>query len=196
MLTPTLVVALLAFAVPIECSVGHVLLPGHHRHLLDTDASPAAAASSLLSDLPLEVVSATPTVLLSPTFETIPIVEEIFLQVVFSRAVIPLGSDGGNTVPFTVAPAEAGRFRWLNSYIARFEPAGLSWPTDLQLTFTWNRDLVSFDGVELQGTELLQVRHLTAREPARIRAVSWGSTPVFHTRMYTTPIKKYIAVIN
>jgi len=35
--------------------------------------------------------------------------------------------------------------RWVTTNIARFDPV-IEWPTDLDCTFNWNKDLKTFDG--------------------------------------------------
>lgn len=123
-------------------------------------ASPLGASAT---ELPLTVLSATPAFLVAPSVEPISIGPDEAVQVVYSRAVVPLGSSptdpAPSQIPFTVSGAPAGRFRWLNSYVASFEPEG-SWGTDTTFQFSWNTGLTTFDGVPLQGTERLQVRRL------------------------------------
>lgn len=152
MLVLTLSVLLL---VPGECSVGHELLPASSRRLQEAGDD---AGQGFLSSLPLELVSATPTVLLSPTFDDIPLEISSTIQVVYSRAVIPLGSNGTDFRPFFLEPSSAGRFRWVNSYIARCDPVGAEWAPDLRLHIRWNHDLVAWDGARQVGTDMLQVR--------------------------------------
>lgn len=72
------------------------------------------------------------------------------MQAVFSRPVIAIGSDfvdhaAGAQQPFTVSCAQPGRFRWVTTTIARYDPDAV-WPTDLNCTFQWNLQLISHDG--------------------------------------------------
>ncbi len=53
-------------------------------------------------------------------------------------------------VPFTVNCPVPGRFRWVTTNIARWDPS-IEWPTDLDCTFEWNTALKSFDGAYLVG---------------------------------------------
>lgn len=131
----------------------------------DVAVQPSAPSPSA-EDLPLTVVSATPPALLrAPGDDPISLDARQPIQVVYSRAVVPLGSDFATPpaaqTPFTVSGggAAAGTFRWLNSYVASFEPADeAAWGTDLALDFEWNTDLASFDGIQLSEAGALQVR--------------------------------------
>ena len=81
------------------------------------------------------------------------------LQVVFSRAVIALGSDWGASpalasAPFTLVAKDArvisvpGQFRWATTYIGRFDPDG-AWPTDLDFELRIDETLKTFEGIPL-----------------------------------------------
>eukprot|EP00899_Mesostigma_viride_P016306 jgi/Mesvir1/24677/Mv25138-RA.1 len=80
------------------------------------------------------------------------------ITVVFNRAVIRLGSDYGNDVdldavptaqrPFAFNPPVKGRFRWVTTYIARFDPLD-GWMPDVETTLVWNGDLTTWDGVSI-----------------------------------------------
>lgn len=48
-------------------------------------------------------------------------------------------------VPFTLEPDVPGRFRWVTTYIARWDPIG-GWPLDSKIRFVWNKDLKTHDG--------------------------------------------------
>eukprot|EP00210_Caulerpa_lentillifera_P001110 g1071.t1 len=73
------------------------------------------------------------------------------LHVVLSRPVTALGDDPGSEasteyIPFTLQPSVEGTYRWLSSYIVRFEPRR-EWAADLEVDFEWNLDLETYDGV-------------------------------------------------
>lgn len=127
-----------------------------HRALAQSD-------EPFLSELPLEVLAVTPAGLLSDDDSDASrrIRGAQPIQVVFSRAVIALGADPSNVAdaqrPFTVGDGSLGSYRWINSYVARFDPFG-DWPSDAALSFTWNRELVSWDGLTLDNTSQLRVR--------------------------------------
>jgi hypothetical protein len=136
-----------------------VFVPEQGRHLLNVSGD---AESGFLSELPLTVVSITPASLRSPLNDSIPIFNGESIRIVFSRAVIPLGADVSDVAPFVLFSPGAGndsvgRFCWVNSYTARFDPIGNEWGADLSLKLTWNRDLVSWDGVSITGLDKLQV---------------------------------------
>jgi hypothetical protein len=133
------------------------------------------ANSTLLSGLPLKVVTATPALLLEPPKSGKVLLRGAqTIQIVFSRPVIALGADFGGSVPpgqlpFTLSGGgdnstgglqtlPFGRFRWVTTYIARFDPIDGAWPTDLALSLIWNRQLTTWDGVTLSGAGMLQVR--------------------------------------
>jgi len=71
-------------------------------------------------------------------------------QVVFSRPVIALGSDFGDTElpaslqPFFVECPVPGRPRWVTTNIYRFDPLE-DWPPDTDCRLEWNTALKSFD---------------------------------------------------
>lgn len=156
----------------------------------DTAVQPADPSPGPAEELPLTVVSTIPPTLLQPDGDG-PIDLQVGsrmvrrpVQVVYSRAVVPLGSDAANPpaaqTPFTVigSGAAAGTFRWLNSYVASFAPADdredAEWGTDITLDFAWNADLQTFDGVPLSGAAALSVRRRrTCR--FRIQALAWQS---------------------
>lgn len=154
--------ALLAYVASARNEHNLDLSPNSGRRLADTVDS----STGFLSQLPLQVVAVTPSVLLSPSLDPVPIQDQETIQVVFSRAVIPLGSDGVDAVPFSVSlpggdiddASQLVRFRWVNSYIGRLDPVDTEWPGDLQLQLSWNRSLVSWDGAPLEGIERLLVR--------------------------------------
>jgi hypothetical protein len=52
---------------------------------------------------------------------------------------------GAAQVPFTLACGVPGRFRWVTTFIARFDPS-IPWPPDLQCALKWNTRLTSYDG--------------------------------------------------
>eukprot|EP00210_Caulerpa_lentillifera_P009043 g8630.t1 len=120
--------------------------------------------------IPLEILRTEPSELLTETSFRVFSLRRF--TVVFSRPVIPLGSDFGSeelssaTVPFTLSPSIAGRGRWITMYIYRFSIEG-SFPTDLDIMFRWNLGLRTFDGVPLtlntSDTIILQTPELTMR---------------------------------
>lgn len=74
------------------------------------------------------------------------------IQIIFNRAVIALGDDFENKdAPFTLSGSVPGQFRWVTTYIARFDPL-VDWPTDLHITLTIDSDLTTFDGSRIQFT--------------------------------------------
>jgi hypothetical protein len=118
---------------------------------------------TFLSELPLTVLTTSPSDLLSTTQaegKTISLTGTQPIQVVYSRSVIALGVDPSDVSPaqqpFQVGDGSVGRFRWINSYIARFDPYGI-WPSDLAIDFVWNRRLTSWEGLTLNNTEELRV---------------------------------------
>jgi hypothetical protein len=157
-LTLHLVVAVqLSLCAIFATSSKDVFVPEQGRHLLDASAD-ADTSASFLSELPLTVVSTTPSYLITPSLDPVPISKYETIQVVYSRAVIPLGANVSDMAAFTIGDDSVGRFRWINSYIARFDPVGGDWGDDLSLKLTWNRDLLSWDGAHIEGLDKLKVR--------------------------------------
>ncbi|GLI68394.1 hypothetical protein VaNZ11_012780 [Volvox africanus] len=75
------------------------------------------------------------------------------LTAVFSRPVIALGADFGQPrvqqkLPFSLSCPVPGRFRWVTTSIARFDP-NVDWPTDLDCTLNWVTTLTAYDGAQL-----------------------------------------------
>ncbi|KAG2452414.1 hypothetical protein HYH02_002657 [Chlamydomonas schloesseri] len=75
------------------------------------------------------------------------------IQVVFSRPVIALGSDFGDgaaakQVPFRLSCGVPGRFRWVSTTTARWDP-DVDWPPDLSCGLRWNTSLRAYDGARL-----------------------------------------------
>ncbi|GMH44587.1 hypothetical protein BSKO_12539 [Bryopsis sp. KO-2023] len=111
----------------------------------------AESGGFLSSELPLKVLVTTPSNLADGT-ERLAVQDQQALTVVFSRSVIALGQDFGVTslpadkVPFFLEPAVPGRFRWVTTYIARWDPDG-SWPLDSEVKFTLNKKLTTHDGI-------------------------------------------------
>ncbi|GMH44595.1 hypothetical protein BSKO_12547 [Bryopsis sp. KO-2023] len=109
----------------------------------------------LSSELPLKVRVTTPSNLADGT-ERLAVQDQQALTVVFSRSVIALGQDFGVTslpddkVPFLLEPAVPGRFRWVTTYTARWDPDG-SWPLDSEVKFTFNKKLTTYDGILFQS---------------------------------------------
>lgn len=75
-------------------------------------------------------------------------------------------------VPFTLSCPMPGRFRWVTTTIARFDPE-VQWPSDLSCTFKWNSALITYDG----GAH----RHLRAPMPAFPKAPWTRSYTPSHT---------------
>ena len=131
----------------------------HDGRVLQQNSEP------FLSELPLSVVAVTPAALLGDASAgdaaTVQVRGAQPIQAVFSRAVIALGADPSNVPetqrPFRVGDGSLGSFRWINSYIARFDPFG-TWPSDAAVPFEWNRDLESWDGLQLNNSAELRVR--------------------------------------
>ncbi|KAG1668836.1 hypothetical protein FOA52_004931 [Chlamydomonas sp. UWO 241] len=119
-------------------------------------AAAADGVGFLGDSLPLKVVVTTPVEILSaPAGQKVRLVGSQALQAVFSRPIIALGSDFGaednygGKVPFNLTCNAPGRFRWVTTTIARFDPTQ-DWPTDLDCTLVWNTNLTTHDGVALQ----------------------------------------------
>jgi len=152
-----------------------LLAPAQAARMLAERASLPARAlleavpSSFMQALPLRVDFATPA-LLAADGAPVTLSGSDAIQVVFSRPVIALGSDFGlaSAVPFTLSPPVEGAFRWVTSYVVRFDPAG-TWGSDLNLTLSWDLDLRSWDGIPLLPAGL-QVR-------ARVCAVAHFPQP-------------------
>ena len=144
------------------------------RGLLDAgDSDNVDNTTAVLPQLALRVVATTPLELTTSSPSTdAPIVDvegSQPIQAIFSRPVIALGEDGSAPAqqPFQLScnncPAsgngtqlQLGKFRWVTTFVARFDPHG-EWPTDLDLDFSWNSNVTSWDGADLQEDNL-QVR--------------------------------------
>ena len=75
------------------------------------------------------------------------------ITLTFSLAAIALGADFGaedDSIPFTLDPPVPGRFRWVSTTIARFDPSS-SWPPELDLTLSLKPGLASYTGVALSS---------------------------------------------
>lgn len=102
-------------------------------------------------ELPLKILATTPSGLLTTAMDTVVAVEGTqALSVIFSRPLIPFGADFDNSTaaaaPFLLTPPVDGHFRWVTTYIARFDPA-TAWQPDLRLNLTWAQNLTTWDGV-------------------------------------------------
>ncbi|GMH44461.1 hypothetical protein BSKO_12413 [Bryopsis sp. KO-2023] len=108
----------------------------------------------LAEELPLEIVTTTPAAI-STAIDEVEVEADQALTVVFSRPVISLGQDFGtgepldDKVPFTLTPEIPGRFQWVSTYIARWDPED-GWPLDMDVQFEWNRNLTTPDGIPLR----------------------------------------------
>lgn len=121
-----------------------------------------------MAELPLYIITTSPSTLLlsgDQQQERIVLSQKQTLQVVFSRPVIPLGSDFADEVvrPFTLEPDVEGMFRWVTTYIARFDPKE-DWKPDLQIKFKWNTSLASWDGLPLLGNVPNEVRRRSSNQ--------------------------------
>ncbi|GMH35163.1 hypothetical protein BSKO_03031 [Bryopsis sp. KO-2023] len=111
----------------------------------------------LEDELPLTIVVTTPTKLSSERETSLTVRDQQAITVVYSRSVIALGQDFGTTilpddkVPFTLEPSVPGRFRWVTTYIARWDPEG-SWPLDSKIKFKLNSKLKTHDGILFNTT--------------------------------------------
>lgn len=143
-------------------------LPHFLKTFLPLLALLAAAAPTVpqpTNPPPLKITLTTPTTLLQPsaagaqTPQPIPLSGRQAITAVFSRPVVPLGSDFGAAEDFGgVAPFNLscnslqplpGSRRWVTTNIARFTPA-IAWPSDLSCTLQWNESLTSWDGGRLE----------------------------------------------
>jgi hypothetical protein len=101
---------------------------------------------------------------------------EVSCQVVFSRAVIALGSDWGKELTGALSPFEfvglrasvPGKLRWVTTSIARFDPTN-EWPTDLDFSVSV-KNITTFDGSKL--TNSASVSYSTKPLAMRVRGVS------------------------
>ncbi|KAJ1624512.1 hypothetical protein T492DRAFT_1147907, partial [Pavlovales sp. CCMP2436] len=136
------------------------------RGLLAVLAACAAAApahAAFLPALPLNVTSVLPGPArgVRDDEDARPLRGRDAITVVFSRAVIALGADFDASPPaFTLAPAHVpGRFRWVTTAIARFDPS-VDWPPELTVEVAPLAGLTSFDGTRL-GSSAQPVRYRT-----------------------------------
>ena len=134
-------------------------------HLRRPSMRSHASLSGLLVNLVCHVLAG--PVILEPAFDLVSFTPKNGtvlagrqpLTAVFSLAVLPLGADFGDgplpeeLFPFVLEGAEVpGKFRWVSSSIARFDPS-VDWPTDLEaLQVTFNLRLQSVSGKSLQTT--------------------------------------------
>jgi hypothetical protein len=119
----------------------------------------ALAANDPFSALPFEVVATTPSALLNGNGFTLQRGQA--LQIVFSRPVIPIGSDWDSVTPqpFSInvknSAADISSIasqRWVTTYIFRLDPLPEHeslWPTNLELLISWNRALETWDGASM-----------------------------------------------
>ncbi|GMH43110.1 hypothetical protein BSKO_11032 [Bryopsis sp. KO-2023] len=119
-------------------------------------ATSSHGAGFLEEELPLTIVATTPTDIFKNE-TSLELSGQETVTVVFSRAVVALGSDFGleelpkDLVPFTFGQSNVaqGRFRWVTTSIARWDPT-TSWPPDLDTELIWNKELKTFSGIPLQ----------------------------------------------
>eukprot|EP00899_Mesostigma_viride_P016305 jgi/Mesvir1/24676/Mv21969-RA.2 len=127
----------------------------------------AAVGGAIGDGVSLKVLTTTP-LLQGATY--LSVAGETPITVVFNRAVIRLGSDYGNDVdldavptaqrPFAFNPPVKGRFRWVTTYIARFDPEG-AWMPDVDTTLVWNHGLTTWDGVSILDRDVPPNVHIT-----------------------------------
>lgn len=117
-------------------------------------------ACAFLSKLPLEVVTISP----APSRSSDHGAERSLsgrdsITVVFSRAVIALGADFDASPPaFTISPSHVpGRFRWVTTAIARFDPS-IDWPAELKIEVAPVDGLTTFDGTRLAAHTAVRFR--------------------------------------
>ncbi|GIL86136.1 hypothetical protein Vretimale_13856 [Volvox reticuliferus] len=106
----------------------------------------------LQKQLPLRLVVTTPEELAGNSGTTM-VYGRQALTAVFSRPVIALGSDFGQPraqqkLPFSLSCPMPGKFRWVTTSIARFDP-DVDWPTDLDCNLNWATALTTYDGAQL-----------------------------------------------
>ncbi|GMH44597.1 hypothetical protein BSKO_12549 [Bryopsis sp. KO-2023] len=125
--------------------------------VLQQNASVTAESEGFLSnELPLEILVTTPSELADNSTRRLRVEDQQALTVVFSRSVIALGQDFGVTslpddkVPFFLEPEIPGRFRWVTTYIARWDPDE-SWLLDYEVKFSLNENLKTHDGILFQS---------------------------------------------
>ncbi|KAK9809200.1 hypothetical protein WJX72_011244 [[Myrmecia] bisecta] len=145
--------------------------------------SSAEGAAFLEDQLPLTILQTTPVQLADAAggqqTKPITVTGRQALTVVYSRAVIALGSDFGvaalpaSQIPFTFSKAIPGDWRWVTTYIARWDPA-VDWPTDLNITLNWNTNLTAYDGATLQLNSTLPVQLTTALLSMTLRQVNYA----------------------
>jgi hypothetical protein len=131
------------------CTLGTAAVQG--------SASGDVASATGPAGLPLSIVSATPSFLITPSAEPVFVDSYESIQIVFSRAVLPIGANGenppSNHTPFTMSGSGQGTFRWLSSYVAEYGPEK-EWLTDVSMKLSWNRDLITWDGAKLSSDGL------------------------------------------
>lgn len=133
--------------------------------------------------LPLEVMTILPE---SPSGTATLLDSSSALTVVFSRPVLPLGFPFDDTDPvladkyrpfYLVDTASLnaslttfhhaghahlltlGSYRWITTYIARFDPDNGVWPSDLAFSLLVNPNLTTFDGFQLTHSAEHSVQH-------------------------------------
>eukprot|EP00210_Caulerpa_lentillifera_P004932 g4706.t1 len=133
-----------------------------------------ATAGFLEDELPLEIVTTTPSTLRQGKTTTVR--DKQTITVVFSRPVIALGADFGeeelpdDLVPFTLEPTVQGKLRWVTTYIARFDSDD-DLPYDSEIQLKWNLKLTTYDGVRLTAPAKTQVTLRTPSNSMRIRKI-------------------------
>ncbi|GMH45788.1 hypothetical protein BSKO_13751 [Bryopsis sp. KO-2023] len=117
----------------------------------------ASEQGFLQAELPLTIVASTPIEIVANNGSTVELEGSDSITIVFSRAVVPLGSDFGNetdvtkiVAPFTFSSPGMlhGKFRWVTTSVFTWSPDG-EWAPDLSFDLVWNQDLQTHDGVPL-----------------------------------------------
>ena len=90
------------------------------------------------------------------------------------------------SMPFTLDPPVDGKFRWVSTTVARFDPSA-SWPPELDLTLALNSDLASYTGVALSSSSTqswtfqtpslsMRVSRVTSATAAALTNNKWSSS--------------------
>jgi hypothetical protein len=115
----------------------------------------SALASSVAPLDSLHILSLTPSA--SASSESVLLAGHEAITITFSHAVIPLGADFApgrlpdEFTPLTITPAVDGQLRWVTTSVARFDPAGVGWPPELDVTVAVSPMLRAFDGRALDA---------------------------------------------
>ncbi|GLI68405.1 hypothetical protein VaNZ11_012792 [Volvox africanus] len=129
----------------------------------------SAGLAFLENQLPLKILLSTPTdIIKAGPQANVSVDGRQAITAVFSRPVIALGSDFGldpanhSMLPFSLSCPVPGRFRWVTTSIARFDP-DVDWPTDLDCTLNWVTTLTAYDGASLELGDIPPSRRLVSK---------------------------------